>query len=162
MPFYTIHHTFEIYNNLRETERNKGTKLVIKIFQNIINNPSQTQKYGNLHAEKIHQRLKTCEPAYALLFIAGFKYSANKSRLIWSNNNNNVKAMSKAYDALQSMINLIEATTKHKQLQSYTELIQSGFTIDEALAAIAISKDQSKAIKLLSPATIQHKVCFFV
>ena len=126
--------------NFRNTNRYKGIKLVLKIFDNIINNPSQLQKYGDLNAQKICSKLSECKPAFNLLLIAGFKKSNNKGRLKWTNTDENIKALHSVHDALQSMMTM-KTTTNPDQLSTYNELINSGFTNKEALAAIAISND---------------------
>ena len=63
-----------------------------------------------MHTKRIQQKLHQCKPAFNFLFIAGFKYSNNKTRLIWKNTNNNVQSLQNVYDTLQSMANNVKAT----------------------------------------------------
>ena len=58
----------------------------MKIFNDIINNPSQISRYGNLNFDTINKQLSMCQPALQL-FIAGFNVEIHndKSRLIWRN-----------------------------------------------------------------------------
>ena len=100
---------------VRESERNKGIKLVLKIFGNIQNNPSQIEKYGDLHARKINDKLNKCKPALNLLYIAGFKKSNDSTRLIWTNNNNNMESLKYIHQTLQSIMNTETITSNSKK-----------------------------------------------
>lgn len=63
------------------------------MLKNIVNNPSQTQKFGNLNYDKINKKLLSCKPALQLLFISEFKKSVsdnNQTRLIWNNTTENM------------------------------------------------------------------------
>ena len=104
---------------LSESERNKGIKLVLTVCRNLINNPSQTQKYGNLNAKRIQSKLSQCKPAINLLFIAGFRKSNNSTRLIWTNTNNNARALQNVYDKLKA-IDASTATTPNSSKQKPT------------------------------------------
>ena len=74
-----------------------------KIYQNISNNPSQTQKYGDLHYEKINKKLSKCKPAMELLFLSGFEKSNNNKRLIWRNTQNNMTILKHIHNKLISI-----------------------------------------------------------
>ena len=76
--------------------------MVSKICRNILGNPSQIQKYGNLNAERIKAKLSKCRPALNVLFIIGFKKSNDCTRFIWTNNEENSKALHDAHNKLQS------------------------------------------------------------
>ena len=88
---------------LSESERNKGIKVVLTVCRNLINNPSQAQKYGNLNAKRIQSKLSKCKPAFNLLFIAGFSKSNDNTRLIWTNTNNNARALQNLYQRLKAI-----------------------------------------------------------
>ena len=90
---------------LSEIDRNKGIKLILRIIDNIVNNPSQTQKYGNLNLQKIKSKLKTCQPALELLFLSGFTKTPNNERLIWRNTNDNIMRLRHINLKLSSMTN---------------------------------------------------------
>ena len=67
----------------------------MKIFDNILLNPSEISKYGNLNFDRINDKLKLfqCRPALKILFVVGFvvKNIDNKQRLIWKNTTGNMK-----------------------------------------------------------------------
>ena len=56
------------------SERQKETKLVLKICRNIISNPSQISKYGSLNWSKVYAKLTNCKFWLQLLLIAGFDF----------------------------------------------------------------------------------------
>ena len=78
----------------------------MKIFKNIIENPTQTQKYGDLHFGKIGKKFAKCKPALDLLLLCGFKKSNDGKRLIWtdSDNNNGISLLNHVQHELKSMI----------------------------------------------------------
>ena len=76
---------------------------MLKVFNNIINNPTQLRKYGNLNFGKMKKRLSSCKPAFDLLILSGFKTSENDKKLIWTNTNNNMEMMKSIHDILVSM-----------------------------------------------------------
>ena len=88
-----------------EDDRIKGIKLILKIITNIINHPSQTQKYSNLNSNRIKQKLTKCQPALKLLWLCGFEKSDNNKRLIWTNTNNNMLILRHTKIKLSSMSN---------------------------------------------------------
>ena len=123
---------------------------MLKICDNIMNNPSQIQKYGNLHARKINDKLQKCKPAMNLLYIAGFKKLNNNTRLVWTNTNNNIKSLINIHQTLQSILNkgtmtsncdTKKGTDTMRQSETFHELISLGFTKEEASKAICISND---------------------
>ena len=71
---------FDCVSN-REIERNNGIKLLTKIFGKIINNPTQIQKYGDLHLQKMTAKLSNCKPCLDLLILSGFSKSKSNTRL---------------------------------------------------------------------------------
>ena len=105
---------------LRESERNKGVKLLLKIFENIINHPTQTEKYGNLNLIKITNKLSGCKPAMKLLLLSGFEAKENNKRLIWTNTANNMMILKHLQNTLESMTETISITQDEtsKQTQS--------------------------------------------
>ena len=90
---------------LREDERNKGIKLLSKILSNLIKNPTQTQKYGNLNLQKITQKLSKCKPILTLLHLSGFTKSQNNKRLIWSNTDSNIETAKQIQYTLSTIMN---------------------------------------------------------
>ena len=90
----------------RPIDRSKAIKLLLKIYKNIINNPNQIKKYGDLHFGKISKKLSKCEPALDLLLLSGFRKSNNDTRLIWTDgDNNNIVLLNHIQTKLKSMIN---------------------------------------------------------
>ena len=88
----------------RKLQRDKGIKLVLKIFTNILNNPSEIEKYGNLNFDKINKKLSMCQPALQLLSIAGFNEYCDDTRsrrLIWRNTTANMREMRNIYNVLK-------------------------------------------------------------
>ena len=89
---------------LRDEHRNNAIGLLMKIFTKIINNPTQTQKYGNLHSLKMMQKFAKCKPAGDLLLLSGFTPSNDKKRLIWTYNTNNMMKLQYIHATLSTMI----------------------------------------------------------
>ena len=89
---------------LRDEDRNKAIKLLMKILSKIINNPTQTQKYGNLHGLKMMQKFAKCKPAGDLLLLSGFQPSNDNKRLIWTNTTNNMKKLKYIHATLSTML----------------------------------------------------------
>ena len=132
---------------------------MLKICENIINNLSQIERYGNLHAHarKINEKLNKCKPALNLLYIAGFEKSNNNTQLIWMNTNNNIQSLINIHQTLQSIMNT-ETTTS----DTFDELINLGFTKEEASTAISISNhiDSSQYAKVFNEVSMQMVFCF--
>eukprot|EP01083_Nonionella_stella_P229370 811920_1 len=84
------------------TQRRKAITLLIKIFSNILSNPS-LQKHGDLNWEKIQKRFKHCSPGFDLLCYSGFKQSSDKTRLLWEYNAHNYRLLKDVNDKLQSL-----------------------------------------------------------
>ena len=103
---------------LSKSDRNKAIKLLLKIFENILNHPSQIQKYGDLNAKRIKQKLCKCKPAFNLLFIAGFKESNNRARIIWMNTDKHVNSLLNIHKKLRS---IITSDTNDEKQQSMAE-----------------------------------------
>ena len=97
----------------RESNRNNGIKLILKIFQNIANNPSQTHKYGNLSVKKITDKLSNCQPALKLLLLSGFETKQNNKRLLWTNTNENISTLKHIQNTLKSMTDTVSITNNH-------------------------------------------------
>ena len=94
----------------RETDRIKGIKLILKIYTKIINNPTQTQKYGDISLKKISQKLADCQPLFKLLLISGFELSEKKTRLIWRNTNDNMTMLKHIKNTLSAMIDITQTS----------------------------------------------------
>ena len=118
----------------RGRSRDKGIGLVLKIFNNIISNPSDIAKYGDLNFEKIKANLSKCLPALKLLFIAGFIVKDNENeekRLIWINTKENIKQMRNITEILK-----LNST----ELDTFICLLTDGYSEKDAINAINISK----------------------
>ena len=82
--------------------RDKAIKILKKILSNLINNPSELNKYGNLNLQTIYQKLKKCKTAISLLYHLGFENVDNDTRLKWIKYPWSIKAVNRAYDILTS------------------------------------------------------------
>ena len=117
---FNVPNMLSIFKYFSDSERIKGIKLVLRIYENIIQNPSQIKKYNNLNAKRIHQILSKCKPAYNLLLISGFNKTKNNTRLIWENTNNNVIVMQHVYNKLQSIITAKTTTSSTSRSMTAT------------------------------------------
>ena len=142
---------------------------MLKIFRNIIKNPSQIAKYGDLHAHRINDKLNKCKPALNLLYIAGFKKTNNNTRLIWTNTNNNIETLKYIHQTLQSIMNMetiaSDSDKKKERMtmaksETFDELINLGFTKEEASAAISISNniDLTQCIEVANQVSKHEKI----
>ena len=100
----------------RKSQQDKGITLLLKILSKIINNPTQTQKYGDLHLQKISQKLSHCKPGMRLLLLSGFKKSQNNKRLIWANTDENMKLLKHIHTKLSVIINTVKSTNEEHQI----------------------------------------------
>ena len=108
----------------RDEDRDKAMKLLIKIFTNIINNPTNTQKYGDLHALKMMKKFARCKPAGDLLLLSGFQPSNDNKRLIWTKTTNNMMKIRYIYTTLSTMIDSSSATNNdHTQINGVGSII---------------------------------------
>ena len=89
---------------IRESDRIKAVKLLLKIFTNILNHPTQLHKYGNLKFDKIGGKLSNCRPALKLLALSGFQLSETETRLIWLNTDENMVTLKHIKNVLSSMV----------------------------------------------------------
>eukprot|EP01084_Bolivina_argentea_P114578 203947_1 len=118
---------------ISEAEGEKGIKLVSKILFNIINNPSQIEKYGNLNFERIKKKLNCCPPALRILFCVGFEESNNGNRLVWTYSKY-------TYQQLEIIYNIFQ----WHRIQDIKQLIMSDFTFKEVVMALDLSVDAKK------------------
>jgi len=88
---------------IEESEREKGIKLLTKVYSNILANPSDP-KFRDLNFSKIRKKLDQCRPAFYLLFTAGFSQSVDGTRLQWPNNQITRKLIEKASKGLEDKI----------------------------------------------------------
>ena len=125
-----------IYDTSRESVREKGIKLVSQICDNIINNPSQTEKFGKLNFDEINKKLTSCKPALDLLFIAGFNKLSidNKTRLLWTNTNDNLTNLTLIHQIL---------SLNNEQRETHITLINSGLTDQEAIDTILMRENDT-------------------
>ena len=91
-------------------------------MSNIINNPTKIEKYGNLKAKSIIQKLDQCLPAVTILFLSGFESSNDDTRLIWVNTTDNMITIKYIHNTLTSLINPISKENINDNNQN-TELI---------------------------------------
>eukprot|EP01083_Nonionella_stella_P110780 324404_1 len=87
---------------LPESDRKKGTKLLLKILSNLRNNLAESEKYGNLRNTTISAKLSRCKPAFVLLLWTGFNHSNDGERLIWSHDVGAIASLDGVYRALQT------------------------------------------------------------
>ena len=129
----------------------------MQICRNLIDNPSQIEKYGDLSANQIKSKLLSCRPALDLLFIAGFIEIIidNDPRLLWSNTTENVRNLKSIYQIL---------SFDSKQREAYSILIAAEFTHEEAINAIILSQNEEKqeikkSSNVMIDLTIFESVC---
>ena len=144
----------------RESERNKGIKLLLKILSKIINNPTQTQKYGDLNLQKISQKVSNCQPIIKLLLLSGFEKSQNNKRLTWSNTNNNMIALKHIHTKLSE---LVTTATKSATLQPNGNNPQSN-NLQQTIFDAIMSTPPANIQNTYSASNIsaQPKVCYII
>lgn len=124
--------------------------MISKILENIINHPSETEIYGKLNFSRIYKKLTSCQPAFDLLFIAGFCATFDgKERLIWQNTAENIVRLTLIYQIL---------SLNHQQRQSFISLINWGHSIAQALDKVLVKEKMESCgdrLKLL----IEGVVC---
>ena len=145
-----------------QSDRNKGTKLLLKIFGNLLNNLSELEKYGNLNFIKISKKLEKCNPAIHLLFIARFEKSNDGKRLIWKNNEESINDLKNVYNALKQKIDFKNVNEPHNKNISARKqkndpliidtdsfkatsatVVIDGFTEEEAKMTLNLSTNQN-------------------
>lgn len=121
----------------REPERKRAVKLLTKIFGNLLSNPSNP-KYGDLNLVKINKKFGNSSPAMDLLTFVGFARSEDGQRLKWNGADSNMKRLRSIHDALQT--NEWQVTeVRESDASAVNQLMQSGFTKQEAEAALRMS-----------------------
>ena len=104
---------------------------------NIINNPTEMKKLGNLNLSKIHRKLSDCHPGLELLYAIGFKIkiaeSIEQDRLIFNNIRENIDKMNTVYKLL---------LLSNDQMDTYLSLINEGYTIKQVLIAMNMSGNE--------------------
>ena len=103
-----------------ENDRYKRINLLLKIFSNIINNPTNLRKYGQLNRKKIIQfeAVRTDQSLVLhILLLSGFSFSQNDKRLIWENTANNMTILTYIYHTLHSIFH--PSSHHHLFLQIY-------------------------------------------
>ena len=122
----------------------------MKIFQNVMNNPSQTEKYGNLNLNKITNKLSNCKPVLQLLLLSGFEAKENNTRLIWTNTNENISILKHVQNTIQSMIDTDPTTsndTSNQHIQTINQ--QAPQDISQIISNLILNKSQVTAFKFL-------------
>ena len=126
-----------MFNFHRSSEQEKGVKLVLSVFEKIINNPMEISKYGNLNYNKINNKLSNCKPGLKLLLLAGFtvkhlNQDDDKPRLIFENTKEN----------MIKMINICKILRMNEDsINTYICLIKEGYTNKQAIEAINLSTE---------------------
>merc|ERR1712228_352924 len=111
-----IHETTKCLTDLwalPDSDRDKGVKLLNKIFSNILNNPNDL-KFRDLNFSKIRAKLDKCRPAFYLLFVAGFNQSSDDSRLQWQNTKITMPLLIAAYNGLQAKLRGEDVSESHE------------------------------------------------
>ena len=121
----------------RSSEQEKGVKLVLSVFEKIINNPMEISKYGNLNYNKISKKLSNCKPGLKLLLLAGFNIKDlndddDKPRLIFENTKENIIKMTNVYKILRM---------NEESLNTYICLIKEGYPNEQAMKVINLSTE---------------------
>ena len=98
---------------LPDADRDKGVKLLNKIFTNILNNPNEL-KFRDLNFSKIRAKLDKCRPAFYILFVAGFNQSPDGSRLQWQNTTITMPKLIEANNGLQAKLRGESVTESHE------------------------------------------------
>ena len=118
--FYEINGHLNDLWNLQSNNKNKGIKLLTKIFNNILKNPNES-KYSDLNHQKIRNKFDNCLPAYHLLFTAGFKDTAPyhiDSRLQLPNTETAIQILSNVNNQLLKRVQ----NDHHQHIESQFEL----------------------------------------
>eukprot|EP01084_Bolivina_argentea_P083345 150901_1 len=134
---YNVMSLLEDLWDIQESDRNDGIKLLSKIFTKLLNNLSESKKYGDLNCKKIRQKFDKCKPAFSLLCSAGFKESNDGKRIIWKYTDGTIKALNNTYNALRAKID--EQHNDKNKLKAIKELVDAGFSTQEAIDAIDLS-----------------------
>ena len=95
--------------------------MLLKIYTNLINNPNQTQKYGDLNVNKMAKKLSKCKPAIQLLAISGFEINETETRCIWKNTTKNVTLIKH----IKSILSMIILPTKTNNKGNDTHMSSS-------------------------------------
>merc|ERR1712228_877117 len=87
----------------KEPDRNEAIQSLLKIFGNLLNHPSENDKYGNLNLETIRNKLNQCQPAFDLLILSGFEESEsdNGTILIWKKSNESLRLLIQMFNVLK-------------------------------------------------------------
>jgi len=96
-----------------ESDREKGVKLLNKIYSNILSNPNDP-KFRDLNFSKIRKKLDKCRPAFYLLYTAGFNQNATGDRLQWQNNKITMKLLLDANNGLQAKRNGLDVADNNE------------------------------------------------
>eukprot|EP01084_Bolivina_argentea_P258327 435482_1 len=95
----------------------KATKLLKKIFNNILTKPSE-DKYHNVNSNKLQNKLQNSEPLFSLLRLAGFKETNNGSRLTWNNTQDNFLLLRQINTKLLEQMNQISTTVQYVHFEN--------------------------------------------
>ena len=101
--------------DVEQTERDKAIKLISKILNKILSNPTE-QKFGDLNYAKIRSKFEKCRPGFYLLYEAGFKQSMDGTRLKWTYDTDNYILLKSVNDGL-----LQKVKEPHKKMDTTTK-----------------------------------------
>eukprot|EP01084_Bolivina_argentea_P314750 545194_1 len=93
--------SFKVLPQILTCNSKKQLQLLFKILSNIIDNPSQIEKYGNLRFKTISEKFKDFQSVLSLLFEVGFNQSQDGKRLKWTYSPDNFKLLKTLHDTLQ-------------------------------------------------------------
>eukprot|EP01084_Bolivina_argentea_P193223 331523_1 len=115
-------------SHLSKEENTNGKKLVLALFNHILNNPSSNKHYKwSVQLTKIQEKLANSLPFLNLLYHCGF-YKSRDSQRLWFDQAK-LKQLEIVRELLLNQDSCIELL----------ELVEQGFTINEAKAAINMS-----------------------
>ena len=139
----------------RSRDRAKYVKLLLKIFNNIINNPSN-EKYRNLNFNAINKKINSNKLCLNILNHCGFYKSPDGNRLLFDSKNINKLKRIKLL-LLQSQNN--NNNTNNHDIQ---ELMSDGWSFEEAKQAITMSQQtDKKMIAANKPLQQVHDIFFY-
>eukprot|EP01084_Bolivina_argentea_P200250 342453_1 len=84
-----------------EKQFTKGIKLLLKIYNNIASNPSQS-KHHRLNCNKLQSKLNNWQPFFCLLICTGFKQSIDAQTLQWEQTETNLNLITNLTKYLHS------------------------------------------------------------
>lgn len=150
-----------------QTEK-KAINSLLKIFQNILINPSEIEKFGNLNSAKIQKKFAECQPAMQLLKRIGFKESEDGSRLVWESSDETLRQLNAVHYELQAKVGEHYPISTVLKLFDYSAMCEDkAVWIDEGVDAwwhrFRLNHNNDKSVKWLEivGAIIKLIICNF-